>query len=116
MNNKVEKENKTGWISYYISSKGSRSGPRYLYLPWSGIEDIKEHILYRHEEWALWAEWYKIEVEVSVQPPLDEINKELKETLEIIKSKNALVGLLFDQRTKWYGEQTELLNPKPAEE
>lgn len=65
-----------GWIRYWICDKsGAGHGKwKYLYMPgYTDPSDVKESVLAEHENWAIFADSYSMEVEVNVEPPMEEV-------------------------------------------
>jgi len=99
-----------GWISYRCSDKSGCSWNKIqiIYAPgWShsDSEDIKEMILDAYESWTRYADYYRFEiVQIGCTPPVEMIEKEIKEIDErlasLIRSKKQLELQLLFRKTE----------------
>lgn len=100
----------TNWIKYSISSKGSISKDHYILLKdaktWED-DDIKNIIVHRYESWAQYAEYYRIEFDRNVLPPVEIIDKELIELYDRIESLRTTRENLMEFRIEHYGFRIE---------
>lgn len=96
-----KKKVQTGWVRYRIAGRGQGLNEwRYLYMPgWEdeGAEDLRGHIIHRHENWALYAESYLWELERNVKPPADVLRKKIASLRTSIRVSREEVATLSEQ-------------------
>jgi hypothetical protein len=95
--------NPTGWLCYYICDKSGTGfkRPNYLYYPTDDRDDIVEEIV-RLEDWPRYASHYSLKVELGITPPVEILEKELKELSERIERLVALRSMFIEQKDHFH--------------
>lgn len=66
----------TGWVRYWIcdASGGGRNKWIYLHMPgYTDKESVRDAIIEVYESWAQFAMRYSLEIEMDVEPPIEEV-------------------------------------------
>jgi hypothetical protein len=89
----------TGWIRYRICDKsgGGWKKDKWIYEPWlcdEEPEDVREHIVYNLESWAVYADSYSFESEVNATPPVEVVEKEINKRKKKLASIRESIAIL----------------------